>query len=240
MPNRTGRLRILARCPLIFLMVSLTAWTARADDLSGGIRPNRYDLHFSAGYLHTMEKLTTVWRDGFLLDASFVYRPRPALGLELGGTLGYTAMTEKMKNRVLVYEPATDRTRHRTSAGGGYYGVSLGPRYDFLRRPRVVLSTGAGVHYGSQQESGMDRIEGYTTRWTFGWGYYALLAGHRSVSSGRVPLQVGLQLRYTQTRAKVNDFYYDRVYGADRYDAIPATYEQDRRLMTAVDLAFRF
>ncbi len=117
--------------------------------------------------------------------------------------------------------------------------MSFGPRYYYqIPGSRFRVSVGGGGHYYGQKESGMDNIDGYSPRWTFGWGYYALVAVHRVMSTGRIPFLLGAQVRFTGVRAKVNDFYYDRVYDVESYDAIPSTYVQDRRIMVALDLAF--
>lgn len=235
----------MTRCRLLLILTLGVAprffLPAQGDEVPEGTLPQRYHLHLGAGYLHTFEELTTVWESGFNLETSFVYKPWSTLGLELGGTLGYTGMTGEMKNKVLTYEPSTERNRTRESSGGGLYGVSFGPRYYYrIPQSRFIISAGAGGHYCGEKESGMDNIDGYSPRWTFGWGYYALAAVQRMMGTGRIPFQLGAQVRYTEVRAKVNDFYYDRVYGVASYDAIPGTYVQDRRITVSLDLAFCF
>ncbi len=202
------------------------------------LRPGIH-LDLGCGYNHVLGDLTTVWKDGGSLMIGLGYKPWPSLGIEAAGDLGYGGMTTKMKNSVHVYDPTTETYGDRRSSGGVYYGWSFGPRYFHrISRSRFIASAGAGSHYYGQQESGIDQVKGYSNRWTYGWGYYGAAAVHRVVDTGRIPVRIGIQIRYTSVHAKVNDFYYDRYYGAESYDAIPATHVQDRRVTVAVSAAF--
>ena len=85
----------------------------------------------------------------------------------------------------------------------------------------------------------MNNIEGYSPRWTFGWGYYGQ-TGFGKQSSGSRGFFYGITARYSRLRAKVNDFYYDRVYGRSGFDEIPPTYVWDSRLEISLNVGLGF
>ncbi|MEW6515996.1 MAG: hypothetical protein AB1439_03730 [candidate division FCPU426 bacterium] len=198
-------------------------------------------MHLGAGYMQPAGEISEIWGGGLALDAVIGYKPLPWLGLEVGGIYGYTGITERMKNQVYVYYPSTGDYGDRESTGGNFYAWFFGPRlyYQLPGTDWVASLAGGGSYYG-EAEAGLDEIDGYTPRWTFGWGGYAETGLSRYVPLGNMLFSYGLKFRYTFYQAKVNDFYYDRVFNAMSFDAIPDTYLQDQRWQVLLDIGFDF
>lgn len=200
-----------------------------------------FTLHLGAGYMGTAGEIMGIWGGGLALDAVVGYKPLPWLGLELGGQYGYTGIAERMKNDVYVYYPDTGDYGDRESTGGNYYAWFFGPRYYYqIPGSDWVASLAAGASNYGEAEAGLDNIEGYTPRWTFGWGGYAEAGLSRYQRAGSMLFSYGVKVRCAGHHAKVNDFYYDRVYGAPSYDTIPDTYVWDQRWQVLLDAGLEF
>ncbi len=190
-----------------------------------------FGFSLGAGYLHTGGDITEIWGNGYAMELSFGYRPWRTLGVNLTATYARTSITDWAKNRVHTYTPSTGYYGTSESGGGDFYELLVGPAYSAqLFNSDVVLTLGGGgVRYGAE-EAGMSEIEDYFPRWTFGWGYYLEGGLTRHVASSWGAISYGLTVRYSAMWAKINDFVYDRVYGAESYDAIPPVRVWDRRV----------
>lgn len=218
------------------LLLGLQPVSAEENLLQPGIT-----LHLGAGTMQPTGEVTDIWNGGLALDAVIGYKPLPWLGLEAGGIYGYTGITDLMKNEVTVYYPSTGDYGDRESTGGNFYAWFFGPRYYFqLPGSAWVASLAGGGSYYGESEAGLDNIDGYWPRWTFGWGGYAEAGMSRYQRLGSMLFSYGLKFRYTVYRAKVNDFYYDRVFNASSYDAIPDTYLTDGRWQVLLDAGIEF
>lgn len=189
---------------------------------------SRWALGFGLGFMHTMGGIRTVWRDRIgEIEVSVGYFPSARLGVELTGILGLNAMTEDMKNHVAVYFPDAGKSGHQSSWGGIYQGILFGPKARFpVSRSGWTAEIGLGAGYHGDRELGISAKD-YFPRWTFGWGVHGAAGATRRTRFGRW----GFQVRYLHSRARVNDFYYDRVYGKESFDEIPPTYVDDQRLI---------
>jgi hypothetical protein len=143
-----------------------------------------------------------------------------------------------MKNKIRTVEQNSGVTGTSETTGGDFMQLYLGPVYTISLFPGFAGSVCAGGSYYGSREGGMSNIEGYEPRWTYGWGYFAAL--HISAVSSTAGLFYGLTVRYTALYSKVNDFYFDRVFGTNGYDEIPPTYLWDRRLEVSLHLGFEF
>jgi hypothetical protein len=195
-----------------------------------------FEGSLALGYIHTMGGITTVWKDGGEAEFSLGYRFRPFFGFDGSALLGFTGMTDLMKNSVAVVGTYGD-TSTQSDSGGLYMCLLAGPSI-FHAFPtgantsvRVALSGGGARSW--QMESGIS-ADGYEPRWTMGWGGFGgLRIDFLENAKGAF---WGLQFRYIYTRSLVNDFYYDRYYGMSSYDEIPPTFTDDQRLLVSIEL----
>jgi len=226
-------IRTKARSGLLACGLLLLAAALQAREVPGTPTRDRWTLLFGFGHMHTMGEIRTVWHDRIgEIELSIGYFPWGGLGVELTGLLGFNSMTETMKNSISVYFPGSGKYGNQTSWGGVYQGLLLGPKVRFPVSPSGwTAEIGCGVGYAGDREVGIN-AEGYTPRWTYGWGAYGVLG----ISHRKRTWRYGLQARYVHSRAKVNDFYYDRIYGKSSYDEIPPTYVNDARLMIVLVL----
>jgi len=197
-------------------------------------------LGFGVGYLHTGGEIRSIWTDGFALNIVIGYNPWESLGFELTGVYGSTGITDSMKNKVHTVDQYTGVTGTSESKGGEFLQLLFGPSFsNRIPGSDFVLSFGAGGSYYGSKEGNMSDIEGYFPRWTYGWGYY-VQTWFGKQSPGSRGFFYGITVRYSRLRAKVNDFYYDRVYGASGYDQIPPTYVWDSRLEISLNVGLGF
>ena len=221
---------------LVISAFAETQGSAQAQDISDPLA-YPFGMELGVGYLHAGTDIATIWGDGFSVEMAFGYRPWRTFGFTLGGVYGSTSISDVMRNKVHIYAPSTGNYSTSESSGGDYYQLLLGPTYYVpLFQSDFVLSLGAGGSYYGSSEAGMGDIEDYEPRWTFGWGYYLEAGITRHVPTGFGPLTYGLNARYSALRSRVNDFYYDRVYGAMSYDQIPHVYVWDRRLQLTLSV----
>jgi hypothetical protein len=218
---------------LTLLFIPSMLWSQTPDST---LTPGR--LLLGMGFLGRTGDIDMIWSNGFSLDALVGYSPWTNVGFEVGGVYASTGITGWMKNKVGTVTKGTGVTGTSETSGGDYFQLFLGPTVSAAIAPGLIgVLSGGASRYGSR-EAGMSNIEDYSPRWTFGWGYYA--GASISLTSANGTFLYGLGVRFTAIHAKVNDFVYDRIYGAMGYDEIPATYVWDRRIEIELHVGFGF
>jgi hypothetical protein len=239
----------LATVALVLLMVVMgNAQTQNRTQIQTPAAPQTWDplnsgwrFGLGLGYLHSGGGITSIWGNGISLDMTIGYRPWKALGFDLVALYAYTSITDAMKNKIGVVSKGGDLHGTRESGGGNNYELLLGPLFYFnFPGSGLVLTAGAGGRWGGTAEEGMSDVEDYSSRWTYGWGWYIGGGLGLSTPMGLGALVYELHVRYLIGKIKVNDFYYDRVYNTTSYDAIPATYEWDRLLQISFGVTLEF
>jgi hypothetical protein len=235
------RARTFLSSALFPALLAITVHYCSQAQTSDVLASPGYRIGIGLGYLNTGGDITTIWGNGFAMDFVVGYRPWPSLGFDFSGIYSTTSISDWMKNRVYVEYPSSGDREHRETTGGNHYELLFGPTW-FIQIPgtSLVASLGAGGRYSASQEAGMGNIEDYYPRWTLGWGGYAQLGVELYTETGMGTIVYGVRGRYLIGQIKVNDFYYDRVYGKMSYDEIAPTYLGDRRIHISMDVILEF
>jgi hypothetical protein len=135
-------------------------------------------------------------------------------------------MTDAMKLPVLV-EDNSGNLSTETPTGGLYLAILLGPNFSLSipsgTERSVQVSLGGGGFRQGEMETGID-AQGYSPRWTFGWGAYGETGLH--FYDDRSNTSWGFLLRYLYSEADVNDFNSPN----------PPSSTDDQRLMLVIDV----
>jgi hypothetical protein len=197
----------LKRSLLVLLIGLLFFVDFSADAYETDILVKGWNIRTGLGYIHTGPEMDKIWTDGFAWEMLTIgYSPWKNLGVETGFIMGLTGMNPDVKNTVSVIYKYSGESGTQESAGGGWGGVPCGLRLraKVFQTP-AVLGIGFGGLYGFEEESGIN-AEGYSPRWTQGWGYYGLVSLHFVRFSSGNPYGWGLQARYVGGEAEVTDF----------------------------------
>jgi hypothetical protein len=196
------------RIMMVLLCAVLCAPALLAGDTGDLLKGDAFYADFGTGFIGVDGDINRVWTNGYEIELNLGYRFVPSIGVEIGCIMGFTSMIDSLKNTVVVSD-TYGNIDTRSTWGGLYIGFPVGLVYSWqVPGTTLVLIAGGGGDFAFESETGLDNIDGYTSRGTMGLGYYMQAGVFECEDAVDGAFKYGLRFRIMQNLADVKDFSY--------------------------------